>query len=148
MSASTTTMRLGAPRTGVGRREIVVGAVAVTAVNAMIWAAGKAADVSFLATPPGQPTSEVSIVLIVLATFFMFVLGTVLFGVAARRSERRGRGILALGIAVAVLSPAGPLLVAEDLASGVLLSLMHLMTGAAFAIVVLRALAGAARTGR
>ena len=67
MSASTTTMHLDAQRTGVARREIVVGAVVVTAVNAMIWAAGKAADLSFLATPPGQPTSEVSIVLIVLA---------------------------------------------------------------------------------
>jgi hypothetical protein len=122
------------------RREAAIAAVAATAANVAVWAAGRAADVSFLVTPPtAEAVTQVGIVPVVLTTLIAFAVGIGLFALAARRSDRRARAVLAAGVLVAVVSTVGPLSAAEDTASGVLLAAMHLLTGAAFAITASRA---------
>ena len=123
------------------RREAAIGAVAATAANVAVWAAGRAADVSFLVSPVfGQATMQVGIVLVVLTTLIAFAVGIGLFALAARRSDGWARAVLAAGVLFAVVSTVGPLSTAQDVASGVLLATMHLLTGAAFAITAARAL--------
>ena len=81
----------------------------------------------------------VGIVLVVLTTLIAFAAGIGLFALAARRSDRWARTVLAAGVLFAVVSTGGPLSTAEDTASGVLLATMHLLTGAVFAITASRA---------
>jgi hypothetical protein len=122
------------------RREGAIGAMAATAANVAVWAAGRAADVSFLVSPVfGQATIQVGIVLVVLTTLIAYAVGIGLFALAARRSDGWARAVLAAGVLFAAVSTVGPLSTAEDTASGVLLATMHLLTGAAFAITALRA---------
>ena len=122
------------------RREAAIAALAATAVNVAVWTAGRAADVSFLVTPLGaKAPTQVGIVLVVLTTLIMFAVGMGLFALAARRSDRWARALLAAGVLVAVVSASGPLSTAEDTSTGVLLAAMHLLTGAAFAVTASRA---------
>ena len=122
------------------RHDAAIGAMAVTAANVAVWAAGRAADVSFLVSPVvGNAATQVGIVLVVLTTLIMFAVGTGVLAIAARRSDRWARAVLAAGVLVAVVSAGGPLSAAEDTATGVLLAVMHLLTGAAFAITASRA---------
>lgn len=122
------------------RREAAIGAAAAASVNAAVWALGRAADAGFLVTPVGSDdTTEVGIVPIVLTTLIAFVVGTGLFALAARRSDRWAFAVLTAGVLVTVVSVGGPLTTAEDTTTGMLLAAMHLLTGAAFAITVLRA---------
>ena len=131
---------LDTPRSRFLRHEAVIGAVAATATNVAVWAAGRAADVSFLVIPlGGKATIQVGIVAVVLTTLIAFAAGTVLLALAARRSDRWARAVLAAGVLFAVVSTSGPLSTAEDTSTGVLLAAMHLVTGAAFAITALRA---------
>jgi Family of unknown function (DUF6069) len=123
------------------RREAAIGAVAATAANVAVWAAGRAAEVSFLVSPVfSRATIQVGIVSVVLTTLIAFAVGIGLFALAARRSDRWARAVLAAGILVAVVSTVGPLSTAENTTTGVLLATMHLLTGAAFAITAARAL--------
>src|SRR5215211_4732202 len=108
------------------------------AANAAIWAAGRAADVSFQVSPLIGPTIQVGILLVVLTTLIAFAVGIGLFALAARRSDRWARAVLAAGVLFAVVSTVGPLSTAEDTSTGVLLASMHLLTGAAFAITASR----------
>jgi hypothetical protein len=127
-------------RSGSLRHEAAIGAVAATAANVAVWAAGRAADVSFLVTPlADKAATPIGIVPVVLTTLITFAVGTGLFVLAARRSDRWARTILAAGVLVAVVSTGGPLSAAEDTSTGVLLAAMHLLTGAAFAITASRA---------
>ena len=140
-TASTITpTNLHTPRSRSLRHEAVIGAVAATATNVAVWAAGRAADVSFLVIPlGGKATTQVGIVAVVLTTLIAFAVGTGLFALAARRSDRWARTVLAAGVLFAVVSTIGPLSTAEDTSTGALLAAMHLVTGAAFAITALRA---------
>jgi Family of unknown function (DUF6069) len=138
-SASTITSTLDTTRSRSLRREAAIGAVAAAAANAAIWAAGRAADVSFLVSPVIGPTIQVGIFLVVLTTLIAFAVGMGLFALAARRSDRSARAVLAAGVLFAVVSTVGPLSTAEDTSSGVLLASMHLLTGAVFAITASRA---------
>ena len=123
------------------RREAAIGAAAATTANVAVWAAGRAAEVSFLVSPAvGQATIQVGIVLVVLTTLIAFAVGIGLFALATRRSDGWARAVLAAGVLFAVVSTVGPLSTAEDTATGVLLASMHLLTGAAFATTALRAL--------
>jgi hypothetical protein len=123
------------------RSQAAIGAVAATAANAAVWAAGRAAEVGFLVIPVGgTATTQVGIVAIVLTTLVTFAAGTGMFALAARRSDRWARAVLAAGVLFAVVSTAGPLSTAEDASTGLLLAAMHLLTGAAFAITAWRAL--------
>ncbi|MGH3387084.1 MAG: DUF6069 family protein [Nocardioidaceae bacterium] len=139
-TASTIASDLDTTRRRTLLQEAAIGAVAATAANAAIWAAGRAADTSFLVTPVGSDTAmRVGLVLVVLTTLITFAVGMGLFALAARRSDQRARAVLIAGVLVAVVSTTGPLSTAEDTASGVLLATMHLLTGAAFAITAARA---------
>ena len=140
-SASTiTSTDLDTTRSRSLRREAAIGAVAAAAANAAVWAAGRAADVSFLVTPLfGKAATQVGIIPVVLTTLIAFAVGMGLFALAARRSDRWARTVLAVGVLFAVVSTGGPLSTAEDTATGVLLAAMHLLTGAVFAITASRA---------
>ena len=140
-SASTiTSTALDTSRSRSLRREAAIGAAAAAAANAAVWAAGRAADVSFLVIPLfAKAAIQVGIVAVVLTTLIAFAVGIGMFALAARRSDRWARAVLTAGALFAVVSTAGPLSTAEDAATGVLLATMHLLTGAAFAITASRA---------
>ncbi|WP_448809575.1 DUF6069 family protein [Agromyces bauzanensis] len=129
------------PRRSQGRslfREAVVGAVAAAAVNAAIWGVGRAAGVSFHVRP--ESGSEVGILLIVPTTLILIAAGIGLFALAARRSRRMATAVLVAGVVFAAGSTAAAIWAAEDAATAALLVTMHLVTGAAFAIIAGRAL--------
>jgi hypothetical protein len=118
---------------------VAAGAAGATLVNAALWAGGRAADVSFLVSPPAGDPFQVGVVLVVLTTLLAFAVGSGLLALAARRSRRWVRAVLVAAALLAVVSAAGgPLPAADDLATGVLLAAMHLVTGAAFLVTVSR----------
>jgi hypothetical protein len=122
-------------------RGAAAGAAVATLVNAALWAAGRAADVSFSVSPfLGDIPTKVGIVLVVLATLLAFAVGSGLLALAARRSRRWVRAVLVAAAVVAVVSAGAPLAAAHDTASGVLLAAMHLVTGAAFLVTASREL--------
>jgi Family of unknown function (DUF6069) len=113
------------------------GAAVAALVNAALWAGGRAADVSFVVSPPlGE--MQVGIVPVVLTTLLMFAVGSGLLALAARRSRRWVRAVLVAAALVAVVSAGAPLSAANDTATGVLLGTMHLVTGAAFLVAASR----------
>lgn len=117
-------------------QRVAAGAAVATIVNAALWAGGRAADVSFSVSPPlGDTATQVGVVLVVLTTLLMFAIGSGLLALAARRSRRWVRAVLVAAVLLAVVSAAGgPMPAADDLATGVLLAAMHLVTGAAFLV--------------
>jgi hypothetical protein len=121
-------------------RGLAVGAAVATVVNVALWAGGRAADVSFAVSPPlGDTATQVGVVLVVLTTLLMFAVGSGMLALAARRSRRWVRAVLVAAVLLAVVSAAaGPLPAADDLATGVLLAAMHLVTGAAFLVTASR----------
>jgi Family of unknown function (DUF6069) len=134
--SATSTARTDGPGTAVQSRSLlpgsVAGAAAATVINAALWAAGRAADVSFAVSSAFM--TQVGIVTIVLTTLLAFAVGSGLLALAARRSRRWVRAVLLAAALVAVVSAAAPLAVAQDTATGVLLATMHLVTGAAFLV--------------
>ena len=118
---------------------VAAGAAGATLVNAALWAGGRAADVSFLVSPPAGDPFQVGVVLVVLTTLLAFAVGSGLLALAARRSRRWVRAVLVAAALLAVVSAAGgPLPAADDLATGVLLAAMHLVTGATFLVTASR----------
>ena len=139
-ASATVSSDLHTPRSHSLRRDAAIGAVVATVANVAIWAAGRAADVSFLVTPAGSTTAtEVGLALVVPTTLVAFAAGIGLFALAARRSDRAARAVVGTGVVVAVVSAAGPLSTAEDTSTGLLLATMHLLTGAVFAVTASRA---------
>lgn len=113
-------------------RRVAAGAASATLVNAALWAGGRAADVSFLVSPPAGDPFQIGVVLVVLTTLLAFAVGSGLLALAARRSRRWVHAVLVAATLFAVVSAAGGPLPAADFAAGVLLAAMHLVTGAAF----------------
>ena len=120
-------------------QKAATGAAVATIVNAALWAGGRAADVSFSVSPPAGDPLQVGVVLVVLTTLLTFAVGSGLLALAARRSRRWVRAVLVAAVLLAVVSAAGgPLPAAADVATGVLLAVMHLVTGAAFVVTASR----------
>jgi peptidoglycan/LPS O-acetylase OafA/YrhL len=142
MSTATTASPSGLGTTARGRSLLqgaTAGAAVATLVNAGLWVGGRAADVSFLVSPPlGDPATQVGIVAVVLTTLLMFAVGSGLLALAARRSRRWVRAVLIAAALIAVVSAGAPLSVADETATGVLLAAMHLVTGAAFLVTASR----------
>jgi hypothetical protein len=116
-----------------------IGALAATVANVALWAGGRAADVGFLVTPlVGDATTQVGVVPVVLTTLLAFAVGSAALALAARRSSRWVRVVMAAAAVVAVVSTGGPLVTAHDTATGTLLAAMHLVTGAAFVATAAR----------
>jgi hypothetical protein len=116
-----------------------IGALAATVANVALWAGGRAADVGFRVSPPaGLPAFQVGIVLVVLTTLVTFAVGSAVLALAARRSRRWVRIVMAAAAVFAVVSVGGPLSAAHDTATGALLATMHLVTGAAFVATAAR----------
>ena len=128
--------------TGAQSRSVLVGAAAgaavATLVNAALWAGGHAADASFLVTLPTGDTVQVGIVEVVLKTALAFAVGSGLLALAAGRSHRWVRAVIVAAGLVAVVSTGGPLSNAHDIATGVLLAAMHLVTGGTFVVTASR----------
>ena len=121
------------PRNRSTRRVAAIGALAATVANVALWVGGRAADVGFLVSPlVGPPVMQVGVVSVVLTTLLAFAAGWAVLLLAARRSRRWVRVVMAAAAVVAVVSTAGPLSTALDTATGVLLAAMHLITGATF----------------
>lgn len=140
-----TTSAAGSTRIGsaVQKRSLfasaATGAVVAAVVNAAIWAAGRAADVSFSASPPVGSSMEVGLGLIVPTTLLMVGIGAGLLALAARRSSAWVRAVVVAAAVFTLISVSGPLSTADDTSSGVLLALMHVVTGAAFLVTASRA---------
>jgi peptidoglycan/LPS O-acetylase OafA/YrhL len=81
---------------------------------------------------------QVGIALIVPTTLLMFGIGAGLLAVAARRSRAWVRAVVVAAALFTLASVSGPLSTADDTASGVLLALMHVVTGAAFLVTAAR----------
>jgi peptidoglycan/LPS O-acetylase OafA/YrhL len=75
---------------------------------------------------------------VVLTTLLTFAVGSVL-ALAARRSRRWRRVVMAAAAVFAVVSAGGPLSAVHDTATGALLATMHLLTGAVFVATAARA---------
>jgi hypothetical protein len=117
----------------------VAGAGVAALVNAALWAAGRAADVSFLVSQPqGEEVDRVGVAMVVSATLVAFAIAWGLLALAARRSRRWVRAVLATAALVAVVSSAGPLAAADDTATGLLLAAMHVVTGGTFLVTAIR----------
>jgi hypothetical protein len=127
------------PRSPSALQVAASGALAATVANVALWAGGRAADVGFLVSPPfGDPATQVGVVEVVLATPLAFAVGWAVLALAARRSRRWVRVVMAAAAVVAVVSAGGPLSVAHDTPTGALLAAMHLVTGAAFVATAAR----------
>lgn len=133
---------LGNPaRTLSMRRTGVIGSAAAVLVTSALWAGGRAADVSFSVTPATSDTSsEVGLAMVVAATLLGFAAGWGLLAWAVRQTGRAVRLVLITAAIVPIASAGGPLVTADDAATGVLLATMHLGTGAVFLVAASRAL--------
>ena len=138
--STTSTAGTGGLGTAVLSRSLLqgsaAGAAAATTVNAALWAGGRAADVSF--TVSSAFMTQVGIATIVVTTLVAFAAGSGVLALAARRSRRWVRAVLVAAALVAVLSAGAPLAAAQDTATGVLLAMMHLVTGTAFLVTAWR----------
>jgi hypothetical protein len=138
--STTSTAGPGGLGTAVQSRSLLpgsaVGAVAATLVNAALWTAGRAADVSFSVSSAFM--TQVGIVSVVVTTLLAFAVGSGLLALAARRSRRWVRAVIVAAALVALVSAGAPLSAAHDTTTGVLLATMHLVTGAAFLITARR----------
>jgi hypothetical protein len=116
-----------------------IGALAATIANVTLWLGGRAADVSFLVSPLAGPlVMQVGVVEVALTTLLAFATGWAVLALAARRSRRWMRIVMAAAAVVAVVSAAGPLSAAQETATGLLLAAMHLVTGAIFVATAAR----------
>lgn len=141
MSTTSTAGPGGIGTTAQGRTMLqgaAAGAAVATLVNAALWAGGRAADVSFLVSPPAGDPFQVGVVLVVLTTLLAFAVGSGLLALAARRSRQWVRAVIVATALVAVVSASGPLSAAHNTATGVLRAGMHLVTGAAFQVTASR----------
>jgi hypothetical protein len=75
---------------------------------------------------------QVGVVEVALTTLLAFAVGWAVLLLAAKRSHRWVRVVMAAAAVVAVVSAAGPLSAAQDTATAALLAAMHLITGATF----------------
>ncbi|GAA6525460.1 DUF6069 family protein [Intrasporangium sp. DVR] len=142
MSTTSTsgTGHLASPAPGRSARTVIAAGAGIAAlVNAGLWLAGRAADVSFRTRPPMTDSDlTVGLAAIVLATVVMFGLGSWLLTRAARRSPRWAARLLVAAAAFAALSVIGPLTTAYEGSSAALLASMHLVTGAVFLFTATR----------
>jgi Family of unknown function (DUF6069) len=140
--STTSTAGPGGLGTAVQSRSLLqgsaAGATAATLINATLWAAGHAADVSF--TVSSAFMTQVGIAPVILTTLLAFAVGSGLLALAVRRSRRWVRAVLAAAALVTSVSAAAPLAAAQDTATGVLLATMHLVTGTAFLVTAWRAI--------
>ena len=120
------------PRSRSARQVAAIGAMAATVANVALWASGRAADVGFMVTPAVGDPFQVGVVLVAVTTLLTFAAGSAVLALAARRSHRWARVVMASAAVFAVVSAVGPLSTAYDTATGALLAAMHLVTGAAF----------------
>jgi hypothetical protein len=86
----------------------------------------------------GDATTQIGVVPVVLTTLLAIAVGSAALALAARRSRRWVRVVMAAAAVVAVVSTGGPLLAAHDTATGALLATMHLVTGATFVATAAR----------
>lgn len=122
------------------RAPAALGAALAAVVNTAIWLVGRAADASFLTSPPMLDGDlRVGLPEIVSATVVAFVLGSWVHARAARRSSSAARAVRLTALPFAVLSAGGPLTSAQDTSTGVLLATMHVVTAAVFLVAVSRA---------
>jgi hypothetical protein len=134
--------------TGFVLRTATVWALTAAGANLVLWGLGDAAGASFVVDPAlGDPNLEVDGLKVVLTTLLPLAAGASLLALVAPRSRRWVAAVGMAGAAFAVSSAAGPLAGGHDTATGSLLATMHLTTGTAFVVTVMRVRARMKVTG-
>jgi len=113
----------------------LVGAAAAAMVNLLVLVIGRLAGVDFSLVTNGGPT-QVSVTAVLLMTLVTFALGTALAVLLARGGAHRLRWAQLAGAAFAVLTAGAPLSFTGGSTTGVLLALMHLVTGASYVLAL------------
>lgn len=122
-----------------------VAAVTASAVNAVVWSIGRANDVAFIVPGrDGEDATRVALSHVVTTTLLVMAVGTGVAVLAAARSRRSFRAVLAAAAIVALASAAAPLTLDTDNPTRLLLASMHLVAGMAFVVGLGRAASRAA----
>lgn len=108
-------------------RRLLIATIVMIAINALAFFIGQGVGASMEAG-----AMAVTIVQVIIATLVAFIVGAVVFLLAARFLPAFARALPWLGLAVGVLSAAAPLTMATDLATGLTLATMHVASGVAW----------------
>lgn len=109
-----------------------VAGLAAVAVNATIYAAGRAADVEFIARQTASGAHHVQLVHVVGFTLQTFVVGVVAALVVNRLRRPSLHSLLVLGAVIAVGSTVMDVGIDSALPAKFLLASMHIVTGIAY----------------
>jgi hypothetical protein len=139
MTTSTSTATSPA-RTSRGRlaRAGGIALAAALAGNLALFAVGRTAELDFAIRPAGGGATTVTAASVVIVTVLALALGTALAAVLGRL-PRPGLAVATVGGAIMLLSLAAPLSAEAANGTKILLTAMHLVTGAAYIWFVGRA---------
>jgi hypothetical protein len=118
-----------------------VGVFLVAVANHLRFRLVRTADVFITAQAFTLGYRRIHVVNVVIATVVPFLLGTALFGWAARRRRAGAAGVVVIGAVFAIASAAVPFSLARGPTSSIfVLASMHVLTGAIFVAAMLPAL--------
>ena len=113
-----------------------VGAVAATLVNAVIYAAGRAADVAYLVDVTSSGPQNVLLRHVVSLSLMSFAVGIIAAAVATKLRRPSLRTMQIIGAVLAVVSTWGDFTIDGSVAAKVTLGVMHFVVGAAYILVL------------
>jgi len=129
-----------APRAGAARTTLVPGllaGVAAAVVNSVIYAIAAAAGVSPAAAVGADPI-EVLPSMPAVASFVPLAIAAVVAWLIVRAAPGARRVLAWIGFAVGILSALVPLFAGVDLGSSLSLAAMHVVTGVAWLVALVR----------
>lgn len=121
------------------RAGLIIAALAVLA-NLAVLAVARLAGADMSVQPPGVEPMNVGALMVTMTTLIPVVGGTILLVLLRKRAQKSWRIMATLGLVVGILTAPGPFTVGADLATGVGLASMHLVTSLVWFLVVRRAI--------
>jgi hypothetical protein len=112
------------------------GAVAATVVNSLIYAVGRAADVTYLVDVTSHGPQNVRLQDVVSLSLMSFVLGIIAAAVATKLRRPSLRTMQVIGAVLAVVSTWGDFVIDGKVAAKATLAVMHFVVGAAYIAVL------------
>jgi hypothetical protein len=110
------------------------GAVVATAANALIYGAGRAADIAYVVSKTAQGTERVRLADVVSLSLMSFAVG-IIAAVCARRFRRPSvRTLQIVGGVLAVVSTWGDFVIDGTAAAKATLAVMHIVVGVAYIV--------------